>query len=57
MASPKPKGWQLSPRTVRRFILGDKALEVQIGNQGQAGTGCGVPMLDLPADQRRQLDP
>jgi MoxR-like ATPase len=25
---PKPKGWQLSPRAVRRFILGDKAGKV-----------------------------
>lgn len=25
---PKPKGWRLSPRAVRRFILGDKALNV-----------------------------
>ena len=25
---PKPSGWQLSPRAVRRFILGDKALDV-----------------------------
>lgn len=24
----KPKGWRLSPRSVRRFILGDKALSV-----------------------------
>ncbi len=26
---PKPKGWRLSPRAVRRFILGDAALDVQ----------------------------
>ena len=25
---PRPKGWRLSPRSVRRFILGDKALSV-----------------------------
>lgn len=25
---PKPQGWRLSPRAVRRFILGDKALDV-----------------------------
>ena len=25
---PKPKGWRLSPRAVRRFILGDKAANV-----------------------------
>src|SRR5215470_14080187 len=25
---PKPKGWKLSPRAVRRFILGDKATNV-----------------------------
>ncbi|WP_208354028.1 AAA family ATPase [Pseudaestuariivita rosea] len=25
---PKPKGWHLSPRAVRRFILGDAALDV-----------------------------
>ena len=27
-SDPKPFGWQLSPRAVRRFILGDKALDV-----------------------------
>jgi MoxR-like ATPase len=27
-AEPKPKGWQLSPRAVRRFILGDAATKV-----------------------------
>lgn len=26
--NPRPKGWQLSPRAVRRFILGDAAAEV-----------------------------
>ena len=26
---PKPNGWNLSPRAVRRFILGDKALVVR----------------------------
>jgi MoxR-like ATPase len=25
---PKPKGWRLSPRAVRRFILGDKANDI-----------------------------
>jgi MoxR-like ATPase len=27
-SDPKPAGWRLSPRSVRRFILGDKALDV-----------------------------
>jgi MoxR-like ATPase len=27
-AEPKPKGWRLSPRAVRRFILGDKAANI-----------------------------
>ena len=27
-SDPKPGGWQLSPRAVRRFILGDKSLDV-----------------------------
>lgn len=27
-SDPKPKGWKLSPRAVRRFILGDKAANV-----------------------------
>ena len=26
--SPKPQGWQLSPRAVRRFILGDSELDI-----------------------------
>lgn len=27
-SDPKPAGWHLSPRAVRRFILGDKALDI-----------------------------
>jgi MoxR-like ATPase len=27
-SAPKPEGWRLSPRTVRRFILGDDSIDV-----------------------------
>lgn len=37
-------------QTLERHADKIRQLELQIGNEGEAGSGCGVPVLDLPAD-------
>lgn len=35
-------------QTLERHADKIRELEIQLGNEGEAGVGCGVPMLDLP---------